>query len=103
MRKKMELIKYLLQKYNLSRVEPHRALHNTSFPGEKFPFDEIKNAVYKYQQDDWLQADGLAGQHTIASLNAKIAELDKHKVDTVILDFQYACNLSGYNLAEDGI
>ncbi|MDT8719700.1 N-acetylmuramoyl-L-alanine amidase [Clostridium sp. 19966] len=156
----IELIKYLLQRYNLSRIEPHRALYNTSCPGNKFPFDDIKNAslnqqgsnvnyqpiqnrtwlqvgdsgdkvkdlqsklsrlgydcgsvdgiygkntknaVYKYQQDNGLSADGLAGEQTMASINTKIAELNKPKIDTIILDFQHACNLSGYSLAEDGI
>lgn len=126
----IELHKYLMQKYNINRIEPHRALYNTSCPGDKFPFDEIKNAalntpgssvnyqpianrtwlqvgdtgdkvmdlqsklsklgyvisvdgaygketkniVYKFQQDNGLQADGLAGNQTFNCLNAKITE-----------------------------
>ncbi|MDT8717748.1 N-acetylmuramoyl-L-alanine amidase [Clostridium sp. 19966] len=162
----IELIKYILQKYNLSRIEPHRALYNTACPGDKFPFDDIKNAalnsqgstvnyqpiqnrnwlqvgdtgdkvkdlqnklirlgyslgaygadgdygkltknaVYKYQQDNGLQADGLAGQQTMSSINAKIAELDKPKppvVNELIRGFQHVCNVMGYtHLDEDGI
>ncbi|MDT8717836.1 N-acetylmuramoyl-L-alanine amidase [Clostridium sp. 19966] len=159
----IELHKYLIGKYQLDRIEPHRALYNTSCPGDKFPFDGIKNAslnsqgstvnyqpiqnrswlqvgdsgdkvkqlqseliklgydlgqygadgeygqatknaVYKFQQDNGLSSDGLAGEQTFNCLNSKAAGLEAPKENDVVKNFQQASNLAGYNhLSEDGI
>jgi|GEM_PF-116162 N-acetylmuramoyl-L-alanine amidase len=158
----IELNKYLMNLYKISRIEPHRALYNTSCPGDKFPFDEIKNTslnnqgsainyqpiqnrswlqvgdtgdkvtdlqtklsklgyavtvdgvygketknvVYKFQQDNKLQQDGLAGTETFNCLNSKVAQIS---CNPVIKSFQHASNLAGITdkngnkLSEDGI
>lgn len=37
----IELVKYLKQKYNISKVQGHRNVCATNCPGVKYPFDEI--------------------------------------------------------------
>lgn len=39
-----ELVAYLKDKYNITKVRGHRDLMTTSCPGENFPFNEIANA-----------------------------------------------------------
>jgi len=40
-----ELVSYLKEKYNISVVQGHKEVCNTSCPGANYPLDEIKNAV----------------------------------------------------------
>lgn len=159
----IELHKYLMEKYQLDRIEPHRALYNTSCPGDKFPFDEIKNAslncqgstvnyqpiqnrswlqvgdsgdkvkelqaqlmelgydlgsygadgsygqatknaVYKFQQDNGLSADGLAGDQTFKCIKDKLSAISAPQGNDIVKSFQQASNASGYGTLEvDGI
>lgn len=39
-----ELVAYLKEKYNISKVQAHRDVDNTSCPGKNYPFTEIANA-----------------------------------------------------------
>jgi len=39
-----ELVAYLKEKYNITKVQRHSDVCNTSCPGANFPFDEIANA-----------------------------------------------------------
>lgn len=161
----IELNQYLIKKYGITDIKPHRALYNTSCPGDKFPFDEIKktsfniqnsvadyqpiqsrnwlqvgdtgdkvkdlqqklillgysvgicgadgsygkdtkNAVYKFQHDNGLIEDGLAGPQTMSCINVKAAQSN---YSPVIKALQHACNLSGITdengdkLVEDGL
>lgn len=38
-----ELIAYLKEEYNISKVQAHKDVNQTSCPGKNFPFDEIAN------------------------------------------------------------
>lgn len=42
-----ELVAYLKNKYNISKVQKHKDVNNTSCPGKKFRFDEIANSTVK--------------------------------------------------------
>ena len=161
----IELNKFLISKYGILDIEPHRALYNTACPGNKFPFEIIKNeslrsdgsninyqptedrnwlqfgdtgenvkklqenliklgydlgnsgadgsygkitknAVYRFQHDNSLTEDGLAGPATMKCLNSKIYGSINN---LVIKNFQHACNIdsitdeNGNSLLEDGL
>jgi hypothetical protein len=42
-----ELVAYLKNKYNISKVQKHSDVNNTSCPGKNFRFDEIANSTVK--------------------------------------------------------
>lgn len=42
-----ELVAYLKNKYNISKVQKHSDVNNTSCPGRNFRFDEIANSTVK--------------------------------------------------------
>lgn len=42
-----ELVAYLKNKYNISKVQKHKDVNNTSCPGKNFRFDEIANSTVK--------------------------------------------------------
>ena len=77
-----ELVAYLKQKYNITKVKKHSELNNTSCPGRLFPFDEIandkvkENLVLSFQlaaQADGFKfkrygTDGLYGSETKAAM-----------------------------------
>lgn len=42
-----ELVAYLKNKYNISKVQKHSDVCNTSCPGKNFKFDEIANSTIK--------------------------------------------------------
>ena len=44
-----ELVAYLKQKYNITKVQKHKDVCATSCPGNKYPFDEITNAITESQ------------------------------------------------------
>lgn len=41
----IELVDYLKKKYNITKVQKHSEVNNTSCPGKNFPFDAIVNGV----------------------------------------------------------
>lgn len=72
-----ELVAYLKEKYNISKVQHHSDVCNTSCPGKNFPFDEIVNGtvgenpiVQKEEvkkeevKKDQIKVDGLWGKET---------------------------------------
>jgi peptidoglycan hydrolase-like protein with peptidoglycan-binding domain len=70
---------------------------------------ETKNAIYNFQQDTKICADGLAGDETLAMLDTKIAELNKPKpapapVNQDNVNLQHNLNrLKIATLVEDGV
>lgn len=48
----IELVAYLKEKYNISTVQGHRDVNNTSCPGANFPFDEIANGVVENRESE---------------------------------------------------
>lgn len=79
----IELHKYLMKKYGIIKIEPHRALNITSCPGDKFPFDEIKNAssgqivsgvnYHSIQNRTWLQVGDTGGK--VMDIQKKLLKL----------------------------
>ena len=54
----IELIKYLKNKYGISKVYGHRDVMATGCPGNKFPFNDIKNGVMSNPMSTgWIKDD----------------------------------------------
>ncbi|WP_315117826.1 peptidoglycan recognition family protein [uncultured Clostridium sp.] len=51
----IELIKYLMKKYDIKEVDGHRAYYNTSCPGRYFPLEELLNGV---KEHSYISIDG---------------------------------------------
>lgn len=99
-----ELVAYLKQEYNISVVQKHSEVNNTSCPGANFPFGEIANVeatptpvtpTYTYEQfvkdvqiaegqtGKWI--DGIAGSRTLELTPTVSARKNRnHKVVTAL-------------------
>lgn len=78
-----ELVAYLKNKYNISKVQKHSDVCNTSCPGRNFKFDEIANSTIK---------------NTVASVEVK------NEVKGNVATIQSTLNSRyGFNIAVDNI
>ncbi len=114
-----ELVAYLKQKYNISKVQRHSDVCSTSCPGKNFPFDEIANGSVAgnapvqntYTHKDFVRevqvcigakVDGIAGPETL-SKTITVSKI-KNSRHTVVKPIQRYLNALGYNCGVvDGI
>lgn len=114
-----DLVAYLKEKYNISKVQRHSDVCNTSCPGKNFPFDEIVNATvgenptvqetYTYKQfvGDVQKATGakvdyIAGPETLS----KTVTVSRYKNSrhAVVRPIQRYLNALGFDCGKvDGI
>ena len=113
-----ELVTYLKGKYNISKVQRHSDVCNTSCPGKNFPFDEITNGrntddkadeTYTYKQfvGDVQKATGakvdyIAGPETLSkTVTVSRYKNNKH---AVVRPIQRYLNALGFDCGKvDGI
>jgi len=116
-----ELVAYLKEKYNITKIQRHGELRNTSCPGKNFPFDEIVNGrntdengqnlneTYTYNQfvGDVQRATGakvdyIAGPETLSkTVTVSRYKNNKH---AVVRPIQSYLNALGFDCGEvDGI
>lgn len=121
-----ELIVYLKEKYNITKVQKHCEVCNTTCPGANFPFNEIANGqvtvaenatvkenltVQTYIYKDFVKdvqkvcgakVDGIAGKETLS----KTVTVSKYKNNrhAVVKPIQRYLNALGFNCGTvDGI
>lgn len=115
-----ELVEYLKEQYNITKVQKHSDVCNTSCPGANFPFDEIANATKTneipkkvdntYSHKDFVKdiqkaigakVDGIAGPETLS----KTVTVSRYKNNrhAVVKPIQRYLNALGFNCgAVDG-
>lgn len=116
-----ELVAYLKEKYNITKIQRHSDVCNTSCPGKNFPFDEIVNGIKTneihkivdsaYSHQDFVRniqsaigakVDGIAGPETLS----KTVTVSRYKNNrhAVVKPIQKYLNALGFDCgAVDGI
>lgn len=81
-----ELVAYLKNKYNITRVQPHRDVTSTDCPGHNFPFNEIA---------------GASGNVSVSPAPSQPTQ--SGNFSEWVRRLQHECNVQGFsNQAEDG-
>lgn len=79
----VELVAYLKEKYNISTVQGHRDVNNTSCPGANFPFEEIANGVVVESEEEEMKIyqNGTTPEpvYSDTALTNQIGELNPHE------------------------
>ena len=116
-----ELVAYLKEKYNITKVQKHKEVSKTSCPGKNFPFDEIVNGtvaenttvekeeIYTYvqfvgdvQRAIGAKVDHIAGKETLS----KTVTVSRYKNNrhAVVRAIQSYLNALGFDCGKvDGI
>lgn len=116
-----ELVSYLKEKYNITKVQRHSDVCNTSCPGKNFPFEQIANGtktneihtivdntyshkefVKEVQKAIGAKVDGIAGPETLSK--TVTVSRRKNNRHAVVKPIQRYLNTLGFNCGSvDGI
>ena len=99
-----EIVAYIKSKYNISKIQRHKDVGNTSCPGRNFPFDEIVNGkveevkqeynhttfVRELQSAIGAKVDGIAGPETLSKTPTLSKTKNRtHKAVKVVQKYLY--------------
>lgn len=104
----VELIKYLENKYHISKIEKHKDENSTDCPGDNYPFDEIVRLAHGTEEKTYIDGKIAQIQQTLNEIyNTNIAVDNIYGNETkkaMVKGLQTELNVQfGRNLNVDGI